>query len=92
MSSQVEDFLVDWHRIVEELDLITLNGRGELQNLDVMIRPTNALSAPHRAQMTSYPLATAARISSPRAGVGTLGLPVRPTPSSDAQLFLEISG
>ena len=49
MSSQVEDFLVDWHRIVEELDLITLNGRGELQNLDVMSRSTNALSAPHRA-------------------------------------------
>jgi hypothetical protein len=30
---------------VQGIDLITLNDRGELQNLDVMIRPMNALSA-----------------------------------------------
>jgi len=30
---------------LQGIDLITLNERGELQNLDVMIRPMNALSA-----------------------------------------------
>ena len=30
---------------VQGIDLITLNDRGELQNLDVMIRPMNALEA-----------------------------------------------
>jgi hypothetical protein len=30
---------------LQGIDLITLNDRGELQNLDVMIRPLNALSA-----------------------------------------------
>ena len=30
---------------VQGIDLITLNERGELQNLDVMIRPMNALEA-----------------------------------------------
>ncbi len=30
---------------LQGIDLITLNSRGELQNLDVMIRPMNALSA-----------------------------------------------
>ncbi len=30
---------------VQGLDLITLNDRGEVQNLDVMIRPMNALAA-----------------------------------------------
>ena len=30
---------------VQGIDLITLNDRGELQNLDVMIRPMNALVA-----------------------------------------------
>jgi hypothetical protein len=30
---------------VQGIDLITLNDRGELQNLDVMIRPMNALAA-----------------------------------------------
>ncbi|MCP5069646.1 MAG: nuclear transport factor 2 family protein [bacterium] len=30
---------------VQGLDLITLNSRGEVQNLDVMIRPMNALAA-----------------------------------------------
>ena len=30
---------------VQGIDLITVNDRGELQNLDVMIRPMNALSA-----------------------------------------------
>ncbi|MEE2665179.1 MAG: nuclear transport factor 2 family protein [Myxococcota bacterium] len=30
---------------LQGIDLITLNERGEVQNLDVMIRPMNALSA-----------------------------------------------
>jgi hypothetical protein len=30
---------------LQGIDLITLNDRGQLQNLDVMIRPMNALSA-----------------------------------------------
>ena len=30
---------------VQGIDLITLNDRGELQNLDVMIRPLNSLAA-----------------------------------------------
>lgn len=30
---------------LQGIDLITLNERGELQNLDVMIRPMNALAA-----------------------------------------------
>jgi hypothetical protein len=30
---------------LQGIDLITLNDRGELQNLDVMIRPMNVLSA-----------------------------------------------
>lgn len=30
---------------LQGIDLITLNERGEIQNLDVMIRPMNALSA-----------------------------------------------
>ncbi len=30
---------------LQGIDLITLNDRGELQNLDVMIRPMNALEA-----------------------------------------------
>jgi hypothetical protein len=30
---------------LQGIDLITLNERGELQNIDVMIRPMNALSA-----------------------------------------------
>ena len=30
---------------LQGLDLITVNDRGELQNLDVMIRPMNALAA-----------------------------------------------
>jgi len=30
---------------LQGIDLISLNDRGELQNLDVMIRPMNALSA-----------------------------------------------
>jgi len=30
---------------LQGIDLVTLNARGELQNLDVMIRPMNALSA-----------------------------------------------
>jgi len=30
---------------LQGIDLITLNDRGELQNLDVMIRPMNALAA-----------------------------------------------
>ena len=30
---------------VQGIDLITLNDRGELQNLDVMIRPMNALES-----------------------------------------------
>lgn len=32
-------------RKLQGIDLITLNDRGELQNLDVLIRPINALSA-----------------------------------------------
>lgn len=44
------EIALEFHGRVGELnlqgiDLITLNDRGELQNLDVMIRPMNALSA-----------------------------------------------
>jgi hypothetical protein len=44
------EIALEFHGHVGELDLqgidlITLNTRGELQNLDVMIRPMNALSA-----------------------------------------------